>query len=328
MLAEVLHTLPQVLLDGLTLGTVYAIVALGYTMVYGILELINFAHGEIFMTGAFIGTAIFLTMAGFGWIGAMPAILTLILVLVASSIVTGVLGMGIERVAYRPLRKAPKLITLITAIGVSFLLQDIVRFITEFKKGNYIITAPSLFTDQVTIHTSSMLSVFNNAQMRSSSFILIMIAIVMMVALDFFVNRTRWGMAMRAVAQDRETAALMSVNVNKVISLTFFIGSALGGATGVLFAIQYGTIDPYIGFILGMKAFTAAVMGGIGNIRGAMVGGVLLGVIEMFASANLSVLTHGVLAAEYKDVFAFVILIIVLIFKPEGLFGKAVIEKV
>ncbi|GAA3324049.1 hypothetical protein GCM10020331_050360 [Ectobacillus funiculus] len=185
----------------------------------------------------------------------MPAILTLILVLVASSIVTGVLGMGIERVAYRPLRKAPKLITLITAIGVSFLLQDIVRFITEFKKGNYIITAPSLFTDQVTIHTSSMLSVFNNAQMRSSSFILIMIAIVMMVALDFFVNRTRWGMAMRAVAQDRETAALMSVNVNKVISLTFFIGSALGGATGVLFAIQYGTIDPYIGFILGMKAF-------------------------------------------------------------------------
>jgi branched-chain amino acid transport system permease protein len=328
MLAEVLHTLPQVLLDGLTLGTVYAIVALGYTMVYGILELINFAHGEIFMTGAFIGTAIFLTMAGFGWIGAMPAILALILVLVASSIVTGVLGMGIERVAYRPLRKAPKLITLITAIGVSFLLQDIVRFITEFKKGNYIITAPSLFTDQVTIHTSSVLSVFNNAQMRSSSFILIMIAIVMMVALDFFVNRTRWGMAMRAVAQDRETAALMSVNVNKVISLTFFIGSALGGATGVLFAIQYGTIDPYIGFILGMKAFTAAVMGGIGNIRGAMVGGVLLGVIEMFASANLSVLTHGVLAAEYKDVFAFAILIIVLIFKPEGLFGKAVIEKV
>lgn len=328
MLAEILHTLPQVLLDGLILGAVYAIVALGYTMVYGILELINFAHGEIFMTGAFIGTAIFLTMAGLGWIGAMPAILALILVLIASSVLTGILGMGIERVAYRPLRKAPKLITFITAIGVSFLLQDIVRFITEFKKGNYIITAPSLFTDQVTIETSSMISIFNNAQMKSSSFILIVIAIVMMVALDFFVNRTKWGMAMRAVAQDRDTAALMSVNVNKVISITFFIGSALGGATGVLFAIQYGTIDPYIGFILGMKAFTAAVMGGIGNIRGAMVGGILLGVIEMFASANLSVLTHGVLAAEYKDVFAFAILIIVLIFKPEGLFGKAVIEKV
>lgn len=328
MLAEILHTLPQVLLDGLTLGAVYAIVALGYTMVYGILELINFAHGEIFMTGAFIGTAIFLVMAGLGWIGAMPAILALILVLVASSVLTGILGMGIERVAYRPLRKAPKLITFITAIGVSFLLQDLVRFITEFKKGNYIITAPSLFTDQVTIETSSMVSIFNNAQMKSSSFILIVIAIVMMVALDFFVNRTKWGMAMRAVAQDRETAALMSVNVNKVISLTFFIGSALGGATGVLFAVQYGTIDPYIGFILGMKAFTAAVMGGIGNIRGAMVGGVLLGVIEMFASANLSVLTHGVLAAEYKDVFAFAILVVVLIFKPEGLFGKAVIEKV
>lgn len=328
MLAEILHTLPQVLLDGLILGAVYAIVALGYTMVYGILELINFAHGEIFMTGAFIGTAIFLTMAGLGWIGAMPAILALILVLIASSVLTGILGMGIERVAYRPLRKAPKLITFITAIGVSFLLQDIVRFITEFKKGNYIITAPSLFTDQVTIEASSMISIFNNAQMKSSSLILIVIAIVMMVALDFFVNRTKWGMAMRAVAQDRDTAALMSVNVNKVISLTFFIGSALGGATGVLFAIQYGTIDPYIGFILGMKAFTAAVMGGIGNIRGAMVGGILLGVIEMFASANLSVLTQGVFAAEYKDVFAFAILIVVLIFKPEGLFGKAVIEKV
>ncbi|WP_028399883.1 branched-chain amino acid ABC transporter permease [Ectobacillus panaciterrae] len=328
MLSEILHTLPQVLVDGLTLGAVYAIVALGYTMVYGILELINFAHGEIFMTGAFIGTAIFLMLTGLGWMGAMPALLALILVLVVTSALTGFLGMGIERVAYRPLRKAPKLITLITAIGVSFLLQDLVRFITELKKGNYIITGPSLFTDQVTIQTSSLLSKFNNAQLKSSSIILIVIAIIMMFALDFFVNRTKWGMAMRAVAQDRETAALMSVNVNKVISLTFFIGSALGGATGVLFAVQYGTIDPYIGFILGLKAFTAAVLGGIGNIRGAMVGGILLGLLEMFAAANLSTLSSGVLGAEYKDVFAFVILIMVLIFKPEGIFGKAVTEKV
>ena len=150
----------------------------------------------------------------------------------------------------------------------------------------------------------------------------------MMIGLDLFVNRTKWGMAMRAVAQDRETASLMSVNVNKVISITFFIGSALGGATGVLFAVQYGTIDPYIGFILGLKAFTAAVLGGIGNIRGAMLGGLLLGVMEMFASANLTLLTGGVLGAEYKDVFAFAILIIVLLFKPEGLLGKPVAEKV
>ncbi|MDG4656841.1 branched-chain amino acid ABC transporter permease [Ectobacillus antri] len=328
MLTEILHTLPQVLLDGLTLGAVYAIVALGYTMVYGILELINFAHGEIFMTGAFIGTAIFLTMTGLGVMSAMPALLALILVLVVTSVLTGVLGMGIERVAYRPLRKAPKLITLITAIGVSFLLQDLVRFIAELKKGNYIITGPSLFTNQVTVEASSLFSTFNNAQLKSSSIILIVTAIIMMFALDFFINRTKWGMAMRAVAQDRETAALMSVNVNKVISLTFFVGSALGGATGVLFAVQYGTIDPYIGFILGLKAFTAAVLGGIGNIRGAMFGGVLLGLLEMFAAANLSILSGGVLGGEYKDVFAFAILILVLIFKPEGIFGKAVTEKV
>ena len=149
-----------------------------------------------------------------------------------------------------------------------------------------------------------------------------------MVGLDFFVNKTKWGMAMRAVAQDRDTASLMSINVNKVISVTFFVGSALGGATGVLFAVQYGTIDPYIGFILGLKAFTAAVLGGIGNIRGAMLGGMLIGLIEMFTAANLSVITGGVMGAEYKDVVAFGILIIVLIFKPEGLFGKAVAEKV
>lgn len=149
-----------------------------------------------------------------------------------------------------------------------------------------------------------------------------------MVALDYFVNKTKWGTAMRVVALDRETASLMSINVNKVISITFFIGSALGGATGVLFAVQYGTIDPYIGFILGLKAFIAAVLGGIGNIRGAMLGGMLLGLMEMFASANLSLLTGGVFGAEYKDVFAFAILILVLIFKPEGLLGKPTAEKV
>lgn len=328
MINEVLHTLPQVLIDGLTLGAVYAIVALGYTMVYGILELINFAHGEIFMTGAFVGTAILLTFAGFGWMASMPAIVALILVLIITSVVTGLLGMGIERVAYRPLRNAPKLITLITAIGISFLLQDIVRFIAELKNGNYILTGPSLFSGQIGIKASSVWSGFNDASVKSSFFIVLIVAVIMMVTLDFFVNKTKWGMAMRAVAQDRETAALMTVNVNKVIALTFFIGSALGGATGVLFAIQYGTIDPYIGFILGLKAFTAAVLGGIGNIRGAMFGGILLGVLEMFAAASLPVVSHGVLGAEYKDVFAFAILIIVLIFKPEGLFGKVSVEKV
>jgi len=328
VLTQVIQTLPQVLIDGLTLGAVYAVIAIGYTMVYGILELINFAHGEIFMTGAFIGTAILLTFSGLGLLSMLPAILVLIIVLVASSILTGFLGMGIERVAYRPLRNAPKLITLITAIGISFLLQDIVRFIAEMKKGNYIITGPSLFTGKMKLDASAILPQFHDASFKSTFLVVIIVAIIMMVILDLFVNRTKWGMAMRAVAQDKDTASLMTINVNKVISVTFFVGSALGGATGVLFAIQYGTIDPYIGFILGIKAFTAAVLGGIGNIRGAMAGGMIIGMLEMFAAANLSDLTGGVFGAEYKDVFAFIILIVVLIFKPEGLFGKAAVEKV
>lgn len=328
MIQEILQSLPQVLIDGLTLGTVYAVIALGYTMVYGILELINFAHGEIFMSGAFIGTAILLILTGIGWVSVLPSIVMLIFVLLVTAVLTGLLGMGIERVAYRPLRNAPKLIPLITAIGISFLLQDFVRFIAELTKGNYIVTGPSLFTKQISIEASAIGSVFNDASIKSSFIIVLVTAVILMVALDYFVNRTKWGMAMRAVALDRDTAALMSVNVNKVISITFFVGSALGGATGVLFAVQYGTIDPYIGFILGLKAFTAAVLGGIGNIRGAMLGGLILGLMEMFASANLSILTGGILGAEYKDVFAFAILIIVLIFKPEGLLGKPVAEKV
>ncbi|MFT8320565.1 MAG: branched-chain amino acid ABC transporter permease [Bacillus sp. (in: firmicutes)] len=328
MLTEILQTLPQVLIDGLTLGAVYAVIALGYTMVYGILELINFAHGEIFMTGAFIGTAVLIILTSLGWTSMLPAVFSLIIMLVISSLITGLMGMGIERVAYRPLRKAPKLIALISAIGISFLLQDIVRFITELYKGNYILTSPSFFKGQIKVPLDSIISGIHNPSFKSSFLVVIIVAIILMVALDVFVNRTKWGMAMRAVAQDRDTASLMSINVNKVISVTFFVGSALGGATGVLFAIQYGTIDPYIGFILGLKAFTAAVLGGIGNIRGAMVGGLIIGLVEMFTAANLSVITGGLLGAEYKDVVAFAILIIVLIFKPEGLFGKAVAEKV
>lgn len=328
MFQEMLQTLPQVIIDGLTLGSVYAVVALGYTMVYGILQLINFAHGEIFMTGAYIGTAVLLIILGMGFGSSIPSLLLLIIALVITALCTGLLGMGIERVAYRPVRRAPRLVALITAVGVSFILQDVVRIVAEILTGNYIVTGPSLFSKQITIPVSSFLSVFNDASLKVSFFIVLICAIGMMISLDFFVNKTKWGTAIRAVSMDRETAALMSINVNKVIAITFFIGSSLGGATGVLFAIQYGTIDPYIGFILGIKAFIAAVMGGIGNIRGAMFGGFLLGLIEMFASANLSILTGGIFGAEYKDVFAFAILILVLLFKPEGLLGKAATEKV
>ena len=328
MMMEILQSLPQVLIDGLALGAVYAVVALGYTMVYGILQLINFAHGEIFMSGAFIGTAICTLLMGLSWFASVPQIILLFVVLVVTACLTGLMGMGIERVAYRPLRNSPRLIPLITAIGISFILQDLVRFIAELTTGRYIVTGPALFSEQVVIKFSSLWSNFNDVMFKQSFIIVIVIAVFMMIALDFFVNKSKWGIAMRAVAADRETASLMSINVNKIIALTFFIGSALGGATGVLFMVQYGTIDPFIGFILGMKAFIAAVLGGIGNIRGAMVGGLLLGVLEMFASSNLSLITGGVFGAEYKDVFAFAILILVLIFKPEGLLGKPVAEKV
>ncbi|MBB3130057.1 branched-chain amino acid transport system permease protein [Paenibacillus rhizosphaerae] len=328
MISEILQTLPQVLVDGLALGAVYAVVAIGYTMVYGILEFINFAHGEIFMTGAFAGTAALLTLKSAGLLGAMPGWLAYLLAFVIAMLLTGILGIGIERVAYRPLRKAPKLISFISAVGISFLLQDIVRFIADLKTGNFIVTGITLYDSNLKVAASSLWSVFGDAFIKTNTIIVLAAAVVLMIGLDLFVNRTKWGVAMRAVAQDRDTASLMSINVNKVIALTFFIGSALGGGTGVLFAQQYGTIDPYIGFTLGMKAFTAAVLGGIGNIRGAMFGGILIGLIEMLASTNLGILTGGSFGAEYKDVMSFLILIVVLIFKPEGLFGKAIKEKV
>jgi branched-chain amino acid transport system permease protein len=327
ILSQVLFTLPQVLVDGLALGAIYAVVALGYTMVYGILELINFAHGEIFMTGAFVGVAVLFTLDAWG-LGDMPRWIALIMTLLIAMIVTGFLGVGIERLAYRPLRNAPRLIPLISAIGVSFLLQDFIRFIAELKRGNYIVTGITLYNERLVLPISSLTSSIGDAVFKESTLLLIGVTVILMIGLDFFVNKSRWGTAMRAVAQDRDTASLMTINVNKVIAITFFLGSALGGATGVLFAQQYGTIDPYIGFILGLKAFTAAVLGGIGNIRGAMFGGVVLGLLEMFAAANLGIFTSGAFGAEYKDVFAFIILIIVLIFKPEGLFGQAVKEKV
>lgn len=329
MLQTILQSLPQVLVDGLTLGAVYAVVALGYTMVYGILQLINFAHGEVFMTGAFIGTGLFILFMGMGWVAALPTLLVFIVVILISSFFTGILGVGMERIAYRPLRNTHRLLPLITAIGISFILQDVVRFIAEVMNGgSYILTGPSVFNEQINIKASSISSAFNDASFKTSFILVLITAIILMIALDYFVNKTKWGTAIRAVSIDRETASLMSINVNKVISTTFFVGSALGGATGVLFAVQYGTIDPYIGFILGLKAFIAAVLGGIGNIRGAMFGGIILGLMEMFAAANLSLITGGVFGAEYKDVFAFAILILVLIFKPEGLFGKPTVEKV
>ncbi|WP_421617124.1 branched-chain amino acid ABC transporter permease [Brevibacillus sp. TJ4] len=314
-----LAILPQVLVDGLTLGFMYAVVALGYTMVYGILEFINFAHGEIFMVGAFVGTEVLLITDAIGALDGMNPYVALFMTLVITMILTGALGVGIERLAYRPLRGAPRLVPLISAIGVSFLLQDLVRFTEAIARNEFYLNTPALFSGSISLGIATI---------PVKGLVVIVLAIVMMIALTLFVGKTKWGIAMRAVAQDQSTAALMTINVNKVIMLTFLIGSSLGGATGVLFAQNYGTIDPYIGFIIGMKAFTAAVLGGIGNIQGAMFGGVLLGLLESLSGAYMGPLTNGAFGAEYKDVFAFSILILVLLFKPEGLFGEAVKEKV
>lgn len=312
--------LPQVIIDGLTLGFVYAVVALGYTMVYGILEFINFAHSEIFMFGAFVGAETLIALQAAGALGSMPAFAALGIALVMGAVLSGLLGMGIERVAYRPLRGSGKLVPLISAIGVSFVLQDAVRLTESLWHNAFYVNFPVLFTQTIRINETVSVPV--------KTLIVIGTALAMMVALTAFVQKTRMGKALRAVAQDPTTASLMGVNVNAVISLTFFIGPALGGAAGVLFGMQYSLIHPYIGFILGLKAFTAAVFGGIGNIPGAMVGGVLLGLFETMGSAYLSLATGGAMGAEYKDVFAFVILIAVLIFKPSGLLGEVVREKV
>ncbi|HWL23509.1 MAG TPA: branched-chain amino acid ABC transporter permease, partial [Ureibacillus sp.] len=215
MLQDMLISLPQVLIDGLTLGAVYAVVALGYTMVYGILQLINFAHGEIFMTGAFIGTSLFIMILGMSWSAAIPQLLLFIFVILITALFTGLIGVGMERVAYRPLRNAPRLIPLITAIGISFILQDVIRFIAELTTGRYILTGPSLFSSQITIGFSQVSSWFNDASFKTSFLIVLITAIILMVALDYFVNRTKWGTAIRAVSLDRETASLMSINVNK-----------------------------------------------------------------------------------------------------------------
>lgn len=314
-----LSMLPSVLIDGLTLGFLYAVIALGYTMVYGILELINFAHGEIFMVGAFLGTEVLLILNQLGILEGLNPFLAFLIALFISSLLTGVLGVTIERVAYRPLRNSPRLIPLISAIGVSFLLQDLVRFTEGMARNAFYLTGPQLFTGNISISSITI---------PYKTLVIVVTAFLMMVSLQFFVSKTKWGIAMRAVAQDQNTASLMSINVNKVIALTFFIGSSLGGATGVLYAQNYGVVDPYIGFIIGLKAFTAAVLGGIGNLQGAMLGGILLGLIESLGAVYLGPLTGNAIGAEYKDVFAFTLLIIVLLFKPEGLLGQATKEKV
>ncbi len=312
---------PQVLLDGIVLGFMYALIALGYTMVYGVLEFINFAHSEIFIVGAFVGVEILLGLKSAGLLDALPWLPVLLLVLLAGMAASGLLAVSVERIAYRPLRHAPRLIPLISAIGVSFFLQDAIRLFESVWRNAFNLVYPTMDVLNQRYELSATVDV------PLKSVVVIVAALLMLWALWALVNRTKIGTAIRAVAEDQAAASLMGINVNRIISLTFLIGGAMGGAAGVLFGVQYGLINPYTGFIPGLKAFTAAVLGGIGNIPGAMVGGLVLGLLEAFAASYLSLLTGGAFGAEYKDIFAFSVLILILIFRPKGLLGEVVRER-
>jgi branched-chain amino acid transport system permease protein len=313
--------LPQVLLDGLILGFMYALIALGYTMVYGVLEFINFAHSEIFIVGAFVGVEILLGLKSAGLLEGLPWPLLLVVILLAGMTISALLAVTVERVAYRPLRSAPRLIPLISAIGISFFLQDTIRLIESLWRNAFNLVYPTIDALNVRFELTATIDV------SVKSLVVIAAALAMLGALHLLVNRTKVGTAIRAVAEDQAAASLMGIDVNRIISLTFFIGGAMGGAAGVLFGVQYGLINPYTGFIPGLKAFTAAVLGGIGNIPGAMLGGLVLGLLEAFAASYLSLLTGGAFGAEYKDIFAFSVLILILIFRPKGLLGEIVRER-
>jgi len=315
------NILPQVFIDGLILGFMYALIALGYTMVYGVLEFINFAHSEIFIVGAFVGVELLLGMKSAGWLDALPWILVLLLILVAGMTVSGVLAVIVERTAYRPLRHAPRLIPLISAIGVSFFLQDAIRLFESLWRNSFNLVYPTMEVLNERFELSSTIDV------SVKSLVVTAAALLMLWGLYSLVNKTKIGKAIRAVAEDQSAASLMGINVNRIISLTFLIGGAMGGGAGVLFGVQYSLINPYTGFIPGLKAFTAAVLGGIGNIPGAMLGGLVLGLLESFAASYLSLLTGGAFGAEYKDILAFSILILILIFRPKGLLGEVVRER-
>ncbi|KJS19164.1 MAG: ABC transporter permease [Clostridiaceae bacterium BRH_c20a] len=290
------------LINGIALGSTYALIALGYTMVYGIIMLINFAHGEIYMVGAFVGLAlvtIFKVHIIIAFLGAM-----LFCMLMAVSI---------EIIAYRPLRRSKRLAALISAIGISIILSNLVNLLVGPKPQTF----PSIEKILFEIKSFDLIA---GAQINTLQILLIIVSAILMIGLQYIVKRTKVGKAMRATSQDYDTAALMGINVNRIISYTFAIGSALAGAGGVLVGIYFGVVKYNMGMLPGMKAFTAAVLGGIGSIPGAMFGGIILGVIEM--------MTVAIGFSSYRDAIAFGILILVLLIKPTGLFGKQIFKKV
>jgi branched-chain amino acid transport system permease protein len=318
-------TFVQTLIDGIAVGSLYALIALGYTLVYGILKFINFAHGDVFALGAWLSltVAAMFGISGVSLTGQTPPWYVGLAVLLAAMILCSIVGLLIERLAYKPLRHAPRLNVLITAIGVSLLLENVgvLQFLHNGKPlpipfGAYPRAMPQLLPDKV-------LAKFAGVQLRLVDVVVLATALLLVVALQWLIYRTRLGMAMRAVSHNVSTASLMGINSDLIISITFVIGSALAAAAGFLYAVKYPqnkqTADA-MWVLLGLKAFVAAVIGGIGNVRGAALGGIVIGLIEFFGVQYLS--------SEYREVYVFLVLIIVLLFKPEGLLGRATVEKV
>lgn len=308
-MSDILPQLLQQVFNGLSLGAIYALIAIGYTMVYGIIGMINFAHGEIYMIGAYTGL-VTLTAVGIG--GGMPLPLLLAVMLIVAVAVTGCYGFTVERVAYRPLRGSPRLVALISAIGMSIFLQNWVAL----GQGARDVAVPALITGSFSLDLGTGFDVTTSY----SRILIIGVTVVLMIALTLFIKYSRMGKACRACAQDMRMANLLGIDTNRVISFTFVLGAMLAAVGGVLIALSVGKLSPFIGFLAGVKAFTAAVLGGIGSIPGAMLGGVLLGLAETFAA--------GYISSQYKDIVAFSLLVLILLFRPTGLLGKPEVEKV
>lgn len=304
----------QQLINGLTLGSIYGLIAIGYTMVYGIIGMINFAHGDIFMVGSFIALIVIVGLGISAATGMFTLILALLLVLMIAMVLTAVWGWAVERIAYRPLRGSFRLAPLITAIGMSIVLQNFVQ-ISQGARNKSIQPLVTGGTEVMKNEETGFVAYLSNMQI-----LIMIVTFALMAGFTLLITKTSLGRSQRACEQDTKMAALLGVNVDRTISLTFIMGAALAAVAGVMFLLYYGVVDFYIGFLAGVKAFTAAVLGGIGSLPGAMLGGLLIGLIETFWSGYFSV--------EYKDVAAFSILAIVLIFMPSGLLGKPEVEKV
>ena len=297
----------QQVVNGLSLGAIYALVALGYTMVYGVVELINFAHGDVYTLGTFFSLAILGLLGVTGEVHGAPLVGVLLITVLAAMVLCGLVGVVIERLAYRRLRNAPRLAPLITAIGVSFILENVM----QLWHGPSPVPVPEVVPNP-TFHLGGV-------DVGAKQIVVVLLAVLMMVALQFFIHRTRLGKAMRATAQDRDAAQLMGINIDTTIALTFLIGSALAGAAGFISGVYYGTTWFFNGFRAGLYAFTAAVLGGIGNVAGAMLGGFLIGLIQA--------LTTQFISAEWNDVVVFSVLVLVLVFRPTGLLGEALPDR-